>query len=111
MLKGKRVLTVGAGNSGADIACDAARVGKKSVISVRRGHWFVPRMIFGKPTFECLPFWLPAIVHEWIIRVGFYCTHGKLSDYGLAEPTYRIFDHPLTITDQIFHDIRKGRCE
>ncbi|MEN0069729.1 MAG: NAD(P)/FAD-dependent oxidoreductase [Propionicimonas sp.] len=36
-LAGRRVLVVGAGNSGCDIACDAARSADHAVISLRRG--------------------------------------------------------------------------
>ena len=49
-LAGKRVLIVGAGNSGVDIACDAARSAKSAVISLRRGYHFVPKHMFGVPT-------------------------------------------------------------
>ena len=43
------VLVVGAGNSGCDIACDAARTADHAVISMRRGYWFIPKHLFGRP--------------------------------------------------------------
>jgi hypothetical protein len=49
-LRGKRVLVVGAGNSGVDIACDAARHAEKAFLSVRRGYRYIPKHIFGLPT-------------------------------------------------------------
>ena len=49
-LAGRRVLVVGAGNSAAEIACDAARVGASASLSVRSGHRFVPRYVDGVPT-------------------------------------------------------------
>jgi amino acid transporter len=49
-LRGQRVLVVGAGNSGVDIACDAARHAKKAFLSVRRGYRYIPKHIFGLPT-------------------------------------------------------------
>jgi len=49
-LKGRRVLVVGCGNSGADIACDAARSADAAFISLRRGYRFVPKHLFGIPT-------------------------------------------------------------
>ena len=48
--EGKRVLIVGGGNSGADIACDAARHAKRAFISLRRGYYFIPKFIFGQET-------------------------------------------------------------
>ncbi|MEP3945010.1 NAD(P)-binding domain-containing protein [Ascidiaceihabitans sp.] len=47
--RGKRVLVVGAGNSGCDIACDAAVAGDAAFINVRRGYHFAPKHIMGKP--------------------------------------------------------------
>ncbi len=49
LFKGKRVLIVGAGNSGCDIAVDAVHYAKSVDISVRRGYYFVPKYVFGKP--------------------------------------------------------------
>ena len=48
--RGRRVLIVGAGNSGVDIACDAARSADAAFLSVRRGYRFVPKHLFGVPT-------------------------------------------------------------
>ncbi len=46
---GKRVLIIGAGNSGCDIAVDAVHHAASVDISVRRGYYFVPKYLFGKP--------------------------------------------------------------
>ena len=48
--EGKRVLIIGAGNSGCDIAVDAIHHGKSCDISMRRGYYFVPKYVFGKPS-------------------------------------------------------------
>ena len=48
--RGRRVLIVGAGSSGVDIACEAARAADAAFISLRRGYRFVPKHIFGVPT-------------------------------------------------------------
>ena len=47
---GQRVLVVGAGNSGVDIACDAALSASAAFLSLRRGYRFVPKHLFGIPT-------------------------------------------------------------
>jgi amino acid transporter len=49
-LANRRVLVIGAGNSAADIACDAARAGALTYLSVRRGHRVLPRYVHGVPT-------------------------------------------------------------
>ena len=48
-VRGKRVLIVGAGESGADIAAEVAAHAAESVLSLRRGVAVLPRTIFGKP--------------------------------------------------------------
>lgn len=45
-LTGKRVLLIGAGNSGCDIAVDAVHHAASVDMSVRRGYYFVPRYLF-----------------------------------------------------------------
>lgn len=47
---GKRVLVVGGGESGADIAAEVSAVAADSVLSLRRGVAVVPRRSHGKPS-------------------------------------------------------------
>ncbi len=48
-VRGKRVLIVGAGESGADVAAEVAANAGETVLSLRRGVAVLPRTIFGKP--------------------------------------------------------------
>jgi dimethylaniline monooxygenase (N-oxide forming) len=48
-VQGKRVLIVGAGESGADIAAEVAANAADTVLSLRRGVAVLPKNIFGKP--------------------------------------------------------------
>lgn len=48
-IPGTRVLVVGAGNSGAEIAAELARVGRDVDLAVRSGANVVPRELFGIP--------------------------------------------------------------
>lgn len=65
LFRGKRVLVVGLGNSGADIACDAAANADAAFISTRRGYHFVPKHVFGMPSDETewLPIWAERLVY------------------------------------------------
>jgi len=47
--RGKSVLVMGGGNSGADIACDAALNAGRAFFSVRRGYRYCPKHLFGVP--------------------------------------------------------------
>ncbi len=58
IFEGKKVLVIGAGNSGCDIVVDAVHRAKKVDISVRRGYYFVPKYVFGKPILYTFSFTL-----------------------------------------------------
>ncbi|MEZ5219561.1 MAG: NAD(P)/FAD-dependent oxidoreductase [Ilumatobacteraceae bacterium] len=72
---GKRVLVIGAGNSGVDIACDAATSADRAVISMRRGYHFIPKHLFGIPadqfaaTGPHLPMWLEQRAFGVMLRL------------------------------------------
>ena len=48
-LRGKRVLVVGAGNTGCDIAVEAAQQASRCWHSTRRGYWYAPKYVLGRP--------------------------------------------------------------
>ncbi len=68
VLQGKRVLVVGAGNSGCDIAVEAAQHAAATFLSLRRGYHFVPKFIKGKPADRCGEFMLRWHIPRWLRR-------------------------------------------
>jgi thioredoxin reductase len=107
---GKRVLLIGLGNSGADIACDAARYATKAYVSVRRGYHFIPKHIFGKPADVFahdgpkLPKWLELVLFTWLQRI----VVGDTTSLGMPKPDHRVLEsHPL-MNDQLLHHLRHG---
>lgn len=109
-LAGKRVLIVGLGNSGADIACDAARHAAKAYVSVRRGYHFIPKHVLGKPADVFahegpkLPKWLELRLFGLLQRVII----GDVTALGMPRPDHRILEsHPL-MNDQLLHHLRHG---
>jgi len=109
--KDRRVLIVGCGNSGADIACDAARNASAAFLSVRRGYRFVPKHIFGIPTDVFIGGRLappkgvvvPADVSELLDAVV-----GDLTRLGLPRPDHEALQsHPIMNT-QILHHLAHG---
>lgn len=109
-LRGKRVLVVGLGNSGADIACDAARVASAAYVSVRRGYHFVPKHIFGTPADVFahdgprLPLWLETPVFGFLLRL----LVGNTQKLGMPKPDHRVLEsHPL-MNDQLLSHLRHG---
>lgn len=110
--EGKRVLVIGCGNSGVDIACDAAFAAEQAFLSTRRGYHFVPKHVMGLPTDVFaengpkLPFKVQQVVMGALLRF----INGKPQRYGLPEPDHRLFEsHPLMNT-QILHYLGHGDC-
>jgi len=112
--RGKRVLIVGAGNSGVDIACDAARNADRAVISLRRGYHFVPKHIFGVPT----DVFLAGQVHppKGVVVPDdpskmLAALVGDLTRYGLPAPDHKVLEsHPIMNT-QILHYLAHGELQ
>ncbi|UFQ96299.1 flavin-containing monooxygenase [Pseudomonas wenzhouensis] len=108
--KGKKVMIIGAGNSGADIACDAATYAQKAFISLRRGYHMIPKHLFGLPVDEIsekgpqLPIWLTRIAFQLILRV----INGDVRRFGLPKPDHKLFEsHPL-LNAQLLHYLQHG---
>ena len=109
-LRGRRVLIVGAGNSGCDIACDAATVADHAALSVRRGYWFVPKHMFGKPSDVVAhggPH-LPLRLEQMMLTLVLKLLVGDVTHYGLPAPDHRVLEsHPLMNT-QVLHYMGHG---
>ncbi|OXR40173.1 Phenylacetone monooxygenase [Nocardia cerradoensis] len=108
--RNKRVLIVGLGNSGADIACDAAANADAAFVSIRRGYHLIPKHIFGIPSDELahngpqLPLWLQRPAFRAALRL----TQGDLTKYGLPKPDHKLFEsHPL-LNSQLIHYLQHG---
>ncbi|TCL10047.1 cation diffusion facilitator CzcD-associated flavoprotein CzcO [Shimia isoporae] len=101
----KRVLVVGAGNSGCDIAVDAVHHGKSCDLSMRRGYYFVPKYVFGKPADTMggaikLPMWLKRPIDSLILRWFV----GDPQKYGFPKPDYKLYEsHPVVNSLVLYH--------
>ncbi|PKO44027.1 MAG: monooxygenase [Betaproteobacteria bacterium HGW-Betaproteobacteria-3] len=105
LFKGKRVLIVGAGNSGCDIAVDAVHHARSIDISVRRGYYFVPKYVFGKPADSLggkrpMPAWLKQKVDSTILK---WFT-GDPVRFGFPKPAYKMYEsHPVVNSLILYH--------
>jgi len=104
-LAGKRVLIIGAGNSGCDIAVDAVHHAASVEMSVRRGYYFVPRYLFGRPSDtlnQGRP--LPARLKQFIDTRVLKAFTGDPVRFGFPKPDYRIYEsHPIVNTLVLNH--------
>ncbi|WP_322098333.1 flavin-containing monooxygenase [Nakamurella alba] len=87
-IQGTRVLVVGAGNSGCDLAVDAAHARLDAHVSVRSGQVFQPKALLGRPRAELRwPSWLPDTARERITRAMVRIAVGAPTSYrGLQAP-------------------------
>ncbi|WP_402465953.1 flavin-containing monooxygenase [Isoptericola aurantiacus] len=94
---GKRVLVVGGGNSGCDIAVDAVHRATTVDLSVRRGYWFVPRYLLGRPTDtlnQGRP--LPARIKQAVDSRVLTALNGDPQRFGFPAPDHKIYEsHPV----------------
>lgn len=109
LFRDKRVLIVGAGNSGCDIAVDAVHYAKRVDISMRRGYYFVPKYVFGKPADTVggkikLPGWLKQKVDSVVL--GWFT--GDPSRFGMPKPDYKMYESHPVVNSLILHHLGHG---
>ncbi|MHA6695215.1 flavin-containing monooxygenase [Homoserinimonas sp. A520] len=109
VFRGKRVLIIGAGNSGCDIAVDAVHHADSIDMSVRRGYYFVPRYLFGKPADtlnQGRP--LPARIKQFVDSRVLKVFTGDPVRFGFPKPDYKIYEsHPIVNT-LVLHHLGQG---
>lgn len=112
-LRDKRVLVVGTGNSGCDIAVDGVHNAQRLVLSMRRGAWFVPKFMLGFPTNGAVAFLEAVPMPRWLRRALFEMSHfvlaGPAARFGLPKPEYRIDESHPTMSDEIPRLVQHGR--
>ena len=106
---GKRVLIIGAGNSGCDIAVDAVHHAASVDMSVRRGYHFVPKYLFGKPADTLnqgrpLPPRIKQAIDSRVLRMF----TGDPARFGFPEPDHKIYEsHPI-VNSLVLHHLGHG---
>ena len=114
-LEDKRVLVVGIGNSGCDIACEISRISKRTFLSTRRGAHIIPKYILGKPLDRICPpfFWnhLPFRLFQKLFEVVLRVTRGRLTRFGLPQPPHRILEEHPTVSSDLLNLLGHGRIQ
>jgi cation diffusion facilitator CzcD-associated flavoprotein CzcO len=108
---GKRVLVLGVGNSGMDIACDASRVAEHTFLATRHGVHVLPKYALGRPIDQLsspltahLPFEVERRLYEAIVRIA----TGRPQDRGLPEPDHRLLGAHPTVSAELYDRVGHG---
>lgn len=112
MLRGRRVLIVGAGNSGCDIAVESAAHATRTVLSMRRGYHFLPKFWRGLPIDQVgegmLRLGLPLAVRRQLARLVAYLMLGSPRSLGFPRPDHKLFETHPVINSQLFYCAAHG---
>lgn len=109
-LAGKRVLVVGGGNSGCDIAVDAVHHAASVDISLRRGYHFVPKYLFGRPadTLGSGGRPLPPRIKQFIDSRVLKAFTGDPTRFGFPEPDHKIYESHPVVNSLILQHVGHG---
>lgn len=113
VLRDRRVLVVGGGNSGCDIAAEAAQHAARAWHSTRRGYWFVPKYVLGRPADQVndqlQSLRLPLRLRQWLMHSALRVAVGRQERFGLPGPDHRVFEtHPI-VNSQLLHCLGHGQ--
>ena len=103
-IAGRRVLVIGGGNSGCDIAVECSRHAARTLHSTRRGYHVVPRFIMGRPSDlrgeRLLAMGAPAWLRRLVSLRAIDRAIGLPWKHGLPRPDHRLWDsHPVINSD------------
>ena len=104
------MLIVGGGNTACDVVVDAGTHGAAAFISMRRGYYFIPKHIFGKPAdvFGKEGPHLPIRMQQFIFTKILRLLQGDLSRFGLQKPEYKILEMHPVLNSQLIHALSHG---
>lgn len=108
---GRDVVVVGVGNSGMDVACDAATVARSVHLVTRHGVHVLPKYVFGRPIESLsspLNGYLPHVVERTAYELIMRATVGRPQDRGLPEPDHRLLQAHPTVSAQLYDRIGHG---
>jgi cation diffusion facilitator CzcD-associated flavoprotein CzcO len=112
-LRGRKVLVIGGGNTGCDIAVEAAQQAATVWHSTRRGYWYAPKYVFGRPADQVndrmLRLRLPLRLRQWLYHRTVRLTVGDVTRYGLPAPDHRPYESHPVVNSQLVYYIGHGR--
>jgi dimethylaniline monooxygenase (N-oxide forming) len=114
VLRDKRVLVLGIGNSATDVAVEASRIASKTFLAMRRGAYVMPKYLNGKPTDEAaspLLTRLPLSFQRFVIARMLGLAAGEMTAYGLPEPDHKLLEAHPTVSAELLSRLGHGDIE
>ncbi len=111
--KDKKVLVIGGGNSACDIAVETCRVSAKTLISMRRGYYFIPKFLLGKPVDQLnngVGF-IPKFVMNGIFKLLLKLTVGNHINYGMQKPDHEFLGSHPVVNSELLYFIKHGKIK
>ncbi|MGL4513127.1 MAG: flavin-containing monooxygenase [Lacipirellulaceae bacterium] len=112
LLSGKRVLVIGGGNSGCDLAVESAQHAAVTRLSLRRGYHFLPKFFHGAPIDACgerlLRWGVPLSLRRLLAKGMAFLLLGTRAGTGLPKPDHLLFQTHPTINSQLVYALRHG---
>jgi len=107
-LAGKRVVVVGAGNTGCDIVVEAAQRARAAYHSTRRAYWYAPKYALGRPTDQIsdaiFALRLPLRLTQALFQATARLVVGRYERFGLPTPDHRFLEtHPIVNQQLLYH--------
>ncbi len=88
---------------------DAVKHAASVDISLRRGYYFLPKFVRGRPI-DTLGgmIKLPRALKQWVDALIVRLVIGRPSDYGLPDPDYRMYESHPVMNSLILHHLGHG---
>jgi thioredoxin reductase len=107
-LAGKRVVVVGAGNTGCDIVVEAAQRADAAYHSTRRAYWYAPKYALGRPADQVsdliFALRLPTRLTQALFETTAKLVVGRYERLGLPTPDHRFLEtHPIVNQQLLYH--------
>jgi thioredoxin reductase len=111
ILRGKRVLVLGIGNSAVDIAVESSRIADATYVATRRGAWVLPKYLNGKPIDEIansVTGLAPIPVMRAVMQRSLKVAVGSPTDYGLPKPDHKLLAAHPTVSSEFLPRLGHG---
>ncbi len=106
-LRNKRILVIGGGNTGCDIAVEAAQHADRVWHSTRRGYWFAPKYVGSRPADQLASERAPS----WLRRRRQRRIAADLTRWGMPAPEHTPNERNPVVNGLLPHYVGHGRIE